>query len=282
MRGELVRNGFSIAAGETRDDIGYKYALMEMRRIPARPRRVHVATGFACPAEHAAGLAEIRRKVESGESLAPHQRLVRETDSEDALLNDWGVQHFHLGLTPDARGLVNRTGPLLFARVTASNFYMIRIFKHRVDWSRQSIVQTIRDNWPDSIAGYEAGERPEMYPSDDEITTLRKNGISPMAVTRAAVYVPLGGGIATDGSSVRAGIMSDRYFHWADDVQASLFANIDTVVSIARSKGCTMVPPFEFHLAFREDGSPCVIETNSRVRIPLTDRVPAAPSPVAP
>jgi hypothetical protein len=104
MRQALTAHGFSIPVTDTEDEVGYKFALMKMREMSARPRTVYVAKNFTCPIEHTKGLAEIRRKAEAGESLASHQRYVRHPDNEDALLNDWGVQHFHLGLTPRFEG----------------------------------------------------------------------------------------------------------------------------------------------------------------------------------
>jgi hypothetical protein len=288
MRDEVRRAGVPVHQTDSTDDIGYKFAVVQLRRIPVRPRRVHVARDFVAPSWTFSGILEIRRKAEMGEDLGPHQGKVRKDKVrkgtirkariEDDLLCDWAVQHFHLGTTADVTGFVGRTHALLFARVTDDDFYMIGLFGHETDWSRQRIVQTIEDNWPRSIAAYRVGNVPEAYTSDEEVAELRKAGISLMAATRGSVYAPLGGGFATDRSSVRAGMISDSWFRWADDQQRELVANVDAVVAQARAKGIEVQPPLEFHLAVRNNDM-CVVESNSGLLIRFRDRTTAQPAP---
>jgi hypothetical protein len=152
---------------------------------------------------------------------------------------------------------------LLFARVTDDAFYMIGIYQHG-DWSRQTIIKTIEDNWRETLV--KVGTEPETYISDDELADLRKKGISPFPATADGVYAPPGMGIATDGSSVRAGMMSDAYFRCARGLEKELITNLDALVAAARAKGVELTEPLEFHLVLREN------EKNSGIKVPLTDR----------
>ena len=81
------------------------------RTIDTRKRQVMESKQLQVPPQLQAGYAEIKRKAEAGESLIPHQsRGLDDSETKDPLLNDWGVQHLHLGTRLLAHGYIERTG----------------------------------------------------------------------------------------------------------------------------------------------------------------------------
>ena len=75
---------------------------------------------------------------------------LRSPSFNDALLNDWGIHHVHLGTTIDSDGFVTRTEPVLFARFDSANAYLIDVLPHG-SWSLQRLVKDLYDNWSASI-----------------------------------------------------------------------------------------------------------------------------------
>jgi hypothetical protein len=59
------------------------------------------------------------------------------------LLNEWGVHHLHLGAAPSSRdpSLIERSGPVLFARINPDDFYAINVYSHGA-WEQTSVLES--------------------------------------------------------------------------------------------------------------------------------------------
>ncbi len=64
--------------GVNRDEVPFRYFDSLRRDIPSRPRQLKISDNFVCAADYDAGWSNLRRKVEAGESLKPHQSKVNE------------------------------------------------------------------------------------------------------------------------------------------------------------------------------------------------------------
>jgi hypothetical protein len=120
------------------------------RRISPRPRQVIRARDFSCPPAHAAGLAQLVTDIETGADLAPRlSRSLDEFEFIDGMLVEWGIYHFHLGTTPHPKrpGLIQSTGDLVYAIVSADTVYFLAVLPHR-QWSNERLLQVIEENWP--------------------------------------------------------------------------------------------------------------------------------------
>lgn len=76
----------------------------------------------------------MQRKIVGGEDLCPHlSRRHARLDTLDGLLNEWGVHHLYLGTAHTAvgSGYMKRSGPVLFARITETDFYAINVYQER-------------------------------------------------------------------------------------------------------------------------------------------------------
>lgn len=205
LRVELLAKGYDLPTDVTDDGVVEGYLNILNRQIPARPRAFHESLAINCPLELTPGYEELKRKVEVGESLKPHQSTsINRPDYYDPLYLDWRIQHFHLktGPHPTRTGFVQRSGPLLFAQVTETDFYAIQVYEHGA-WSKQEIIEVIETNWPHQLDRFRMkGVRPlgSMY-TDDDIAAFRKAGITAMTVAGGNLIAPMGGGFRSNGRS---------------------------------------------------------------------------------
>jgi hypothetical protein len=180
-----------------------------LRRWPAaRPRRVWEADDFTCPREVAAGWALLRERVLKGEDIRPH--LAREhsaLDYRDGLLNEWNINHLHLGIKPYFKdpSYVARTSQLAFALITDDDFYAINIYRRHGDWESSNIIESVHRNWPEVIRRYRINGVPGESLNNQGRKMLRGSNVQTFTtVSDGTVYAPIHGGVACSGVSVEA------------------------------------------------------------------------------
>jgi hypothetical protein len=118
-------------------DVCFRYFDALRRRITAVPRAVTVADDFVCPPEHQAGSNELQKKVRKGQDINAnlskrHASLV----NLDGIMAEWGVHHFHLGVTVDSKNPVSMESlqflqkphtdhepGIVYPRITRSGFW---------------------------------------------------------------------------------------------------------------------------------------------------------------
>lgn len=175
-RMRLGEVGYSIATSERDEQVCRKYFNVVHRRIDVKPRAVLFSNDFQCSPDRQPGLDEIQRKSGCGEDLRPHQSTrLDKLKFEDALFNDWGIHHLHLNTVVEPNGVIERSGPVLFVRVTDDALYCIAVAEHGT-WSRQDMLEILHRSWPESIADFRLrGIAPENV-TDEQIETLRSKG----------------------------------------------------------------------------------------------------------
>lgn len=179
------------------------YHRYKFRKINESPRTVHVSNTFTCFSEFENTYNDIIRKIENGEPLRPYQsRKLKDTDYDDAMLMDWGVQHLHLGdnLQPD--GFIQRTNELLFVRFTNTDAYIINIFEHD-NWTDLEVLEIIHNNWPQSIEDFLIKDAVDLAfsPEKEDLKQLRKAQInSAVKLSDGSIYMGPGMGVTTAGS----------------------------------------------------------------------------------
>jgi hypothetical protein len=120
----------------------------QMRRIPAKPRKVALWSRGVTPRQFQAArlkLLPLLRQVEAGKDLTPHlSDLVRTKGivltgaapsdrgkDIDAVLARHGLHHFHVGIAAPGNPK-GRSGSLVFAEVLDREFRIVAISDHRV------------------------------------------------------------------------------------------------------------------------------------------------------
>lgn len=271
LKNELAAFGYDITQMQSPEAVVHTFLNLTKRLVRPIPRTVLRAQSFSCPSDLATGLAEVERKISSGEDLSPHlSRLLRNPSFNDPLLNDWGIHHVHLGTTIDSDGFVVRTGPVLFARFDNTNAYLIDVLAHG-SWSLQRLVKELHDNWPASIKHFCLnGVLGLATPvSDKDVATLRKGNVNTMVdLGGGVVYAPIGGGYSTSGLSTEVVIQSDRCARLLRQMQQAIIENIDAIAKDAKEKGAAFpdCPRFELQI---DNGDLYAIEVNCMVAVPL-------------
>ena len=183
------------------------------RVLSATPRKIEKSTAFQCPDSRLNGLKQLEQAIASGKLLSPWlSKTIRNVSYEDAMLNDWGIHHLHLGEKISADGFIERTGELLFAIFTDITCYEIGVFKHG-DWSEIDLLEIVNQNWPELLESrklkgiIDISHNPT---TKEEITALRKAHVCYMLkLSDGSIIMPPGGGVMTDGTASDAVLAAD-------------------------------------------------------------------------
>jgi hypothetical protein len=234
---ELNYAGYAVATSDDEDAI-YTYTSIRHRRVRRRPRTIHKAT-YIVPPHLVAGEAQLCSKVASGGDLWPHQsRKIVNLAVEDGMLNDYGIQHFHLGITPDPRhsGLIAGTKELLFAIVKEDDFYAIGIYDHKA-WTKKAVLDVVHSTWPQVTETFTLKGVVGLSHSytDAEAKKLRAARINVLQQRPdGAVQMGMGGGVAADGSSLAVRRETDRLLDHIEDLQETVRTLLEPYVADGR------------------------------------------------
>ena len=184
-------------------------------RIPGVRKWVVCKSDFlqnqSLDANISAGLEKLVSAAKAGEDLRPWLHDAIFADKQDALMNDWGIQHFHLGgtfaATKNGRKRIARTGDVLFARhhEDTGYLYLIGICNHR-SFSEKNLLEIVQRNWPDLLVHAKIENLIDIShsPTGSEIHQLRKNQVNSAVEIGGTFFVGPGGGYTTSGHSTKA------------------------------------------------------------------------------
>ncbi len=265
---ELVAAGYATPTGPAAEIIR-SYANVRHRRVPQRPRKVHMAS-YTVPADLIAGEQSFLAAVARGADLRPYQstRLER-ADFNDGMLNDFGIQHFHLGEGPHPSkpGFVSRTEPVLFALVRDDDFYSLGCYAHGA-WSLTSLLDLIHATWPQLIAPSSPGSSNDASGmkviglthayTDAEVETLRKAGINALTQrSDGTIHVGPGGGVTTNGKSGKVAREVAAIKGSCNRLESELRATLASMLASG-----ALARPVTVHLAQRGHETFAVIDGN--------------------
>ena len=250
---KLICAGYSDPSLAKHEDIVRSYLNVRRRRVSIRRRAVHKAT-YSVPPHLVEGQKEFLAKVKAGDDLRPNQSTkLQQPDYEDAMLNDFGIQHFHLGTTRHATrpSFVVRTDPLLFAMVREDDLYCIGFYGHG-EWSKATLLDVVHENWPETISGYSLDGIMAAHPyTEDEHEQLRRADIN--VVTQrpdGTIHMGPGGGITLAGTSIKdmRDLMSARQF--CSDLESTVAVEVRKLVDEG-----TLTAPVRLKLRFVDRGA---------------------------
>jgi hypothetical protein len=210
---ELYRMGIVVPPEVTTiAETSYIFWNAKKRRIPAAPRRVHLAREFRMPGEDSdrAGAELLLQMFRDGEDVNPHlswhatnpKRFPREGERHkpdpfhDGLLNHWDIQHFHWDEGTDSTRV--RSSMMLFATVKPNDVYVIDVLDHGL-WARQDLLDRVHRNWPFLLKRFEQPEEGKQSRvqrlTDQQVATLRRRGYNAaFTALDGTQYFPPGGG----------------------------------------------------------------------------------------
>jgi hypothetical protein len=237
------------------------------RRPSIRPRRLWVADDFRCPPEHEGGWKALQLAVIGGKDLRPHlSSRHANLNTLDGLLNEWGVHHLHLGtaIVLGASTRVERSGAVLFARITDDDFFAIDIYPHGA-WESLSVLESLHRNWPDAIKQYRIrGLQGEPLTEVQRRSLRRKNVQAATTTSDGTVYMAIGGGVTSSGRSAEAIMRADMLWSDTDQLQLAVQVQIEKFMPHLQAAGYTdqseieatlvEVTPEVFRVAFSDYG----------------------------
>jgi hypothetical protein len=230
---EITALGYTIPPGTTERNIATIYFNVLRRMVPAQKRVVHTSKEFVCPAEVQSSLEALRIKIRNGDDVNPHlSRKLPSPVYNDPMLNDWGIQHLHLGEVLQPNGMIKGTRLVLFALFTSSAAYEIQIYDHG-NWSNRDVIEIVHNNWPQLIR---RASDPTMLdlshnPTSEGIAQLREVHVNSLLKTKdGTVYTPIGGGVATDGTSMIVVLQVNQHVRWLSTAEELFRSEIDKVI----------------------------------------------------
>jgi hypothetical protein len=196
--------------------------------IPSRRRVVYAPKDFNSPSDLQLGFEFLLEQVRCGACLRPHQTMKLLSPAFEDLLLDWGIHPFHLGIEMQSNGFVERTERLLFARVTDFSFFVLGVFEEGA-WTREGLVRTIHESWPDSIDRFRVLGIPANEPSSAEPERRQRGGgdsAGVVAMPDGTVYHALEVMPKAEGTSTRAmacaDAMRERLRWWEQDLRSNV------------------------------------------------------------
>jgi hypothetical protein len=242
MRAELTAQGWpadELARLDDRD-VRYQYLEARRRRIVDAPRTLQLSREFNCPPEREAGWQALQSKIRNGEDLNPHlSKAHASLFNHDGLLAEWGVHHFHLGVAADRKtpSYVERTGPLVYAMVTPTQFCAINVYSHG-RFEDSSVLEIIHRNWPHLIHRYCVTGVTAGNWSETERQAFRgKNGNVISATSDGTLYMPISGGVMASGVTFEAVRQGDYEQDRIRGIQASFAEKLPNMLNTLAKHG---------------------------------------------
>lgn len=246
---------------------------LSRRSVDPVPRKVHRSRVFAADLRCATYQAKIDQVVDflsRGDSAIDNpayqlrsrtlettfheqrQNIVRDRSGrpkvfQDYMLYDWNVQHFHIE--------PGRGNHLLFAYLTASDAYLVRIGTHD-DFANLAVLEEIEADWPGLLPRLRGVSIP-TNPTPKQIADLRKNNVT---------YVVGVGGAAIHAHALRA----------ADGTPFDVVTSQDRVMQWFRTllpQLEQMMPQIEKELGGKPDRAEMTVAVSSHVPHPSEIRI---------
>lgn len=247
MRATLYWWGYRVDPAAPFHDVAREFYNVWRRRVEPRLRTVHEAAEFTVPPSHALDYATLRTKFETGADVSLHlSGTIEDAAYEDALFNDWHIQHFHFHERP------RRSGDLVYALVGSDDIYVLGVFRHQ--FAVRELVERIHRNWPSLVAPYRArGLTPSGVPSSDaKIAAYRKMGaMSILELSDGSMYGSPGGGYASDGSSAQTTRLINYTQARLEQLEGWFRTEAMNVIQGIKNQGRTPSDPAAFKLVVR-------------------------------
>lgn len=275
-------NGIKMPPDANAGAVLVEYLNSQGRLIEMRSRQVFWSRELLArklPPNVSLAVRAIEQASAGGSNLNPYLSMRVQKVYNDMLLNDWGINHLHLGL-PGAGPppFVGRTGTLLYVYVAEETLYFVDVRSHE-SFDDQVLIEIVHNNWPHLLAKSRAVDVPGGHPLSREqrarlrgkVRGRRRGAVN--ALTQMAdgtVYFPHGGGYVMKGLSLAVRVDADvrhdricRHERWCknngDVLAAAIFERTERSLA-------------ELRLSLRlDDGDLLVVETQSGVQFKIND-----------
>ena len=286
---DIIKRYFSVEGISYEDkgsgsDFATRYLEMHTRRIYSRPRAVyfsdeiHYSLGDLARQQDE-GIREealdawhtvfrIWHLLVEGQTVLPYlSERVSNSRTQDWILWDYGMHHFHLNSQLDESGIVKRSDYLLLVIVTEEAAYFVDVRLHRDLsenlWVRQDLLKIVVSNWPElANSRVLRGVRGSSLTEDEE-RELRRKRTNHARASGGKAIAPLGGGMMADGSSLMCRWWGMNLVHELKWHESYLQSHSREVKAAFQAKGINANSEMQFQLVYLDslELSPEAIES---------------------
>ena len=143
---------------------------------------ISYARNIKIPKKSQKRVESVLKYLSKGGDITPYlsTQSVNLDRQQDLMFNDWNILHIHLGKKPHINKprFIERTGELLFLLYTVNEIRVLGLYHHNPPaWSRQELLQTIYDNWPELLSVFSEAQL-EVNFNDYQRGELRKSHVN--------------------------------------------------------------------------------------------------------
>lgn len=244
-----------------------RYLRARAKMILPRPRTVHYSAELraaldALEERYSEPLAAIQERFETGGDLTEFlSKLASKVDTPDAMLNDFGIHHLHLGekSSPDAKR-VRRSDRLLLVWVGVDDAYLIDIRPHPRNhdpddygWSHQEYLEIIERNWPHLQDPFELRGVRGTSISDIGRKELQRKNTNVVTLIGSRAIAPPGGGMTASGANLTHVCIATKLLRLVDQVQQVIETHWDECRRGLQTAGLRAENDTEFRLVRIDD-----------------------------
>ena len=184
----------------------------------------------------------LRHLFVEGAPVTPYlSRSTLSSKSNDQLLWDYGIHHFHLNRKLEQSGFVERSDYLLLALVSDTDAYFVDIRPHhdpdKLLWVRQDLLAIIHSNWPELIKSFTLRGVSGDTVTDEQKKELRRKNANLVPALGPYAVAPLGGGVMSDGSSSRCRYWADKLLHEIEQHESYFYSQPPELRASLEDKG---------------------------------------------
>lgn len=190
-------------------------------QIPKIPRKVFISKELERSEnfrKYEKEITHLKHKFENGEDVMPFTSKRKKSvswnsnPSNDYLLNDWNIHHFHLNTQLDKDNKVKRSKDLLFCFIDENNnnnnVYFLNIYPHSNEdksdnWSNKDLLEIMNNNWGDVLEPYRMEIIPDTNLNSKEMGLMRKSRVNSAVTIGDDAFLMIGGGYTVDGNSIQ-------------------------------------------------------------------------------
>ena len=197
------------------------------RRVPMLPRQVFVSREVSKHQRNLPAIEKIRSRLVAGLDVAPWlsaRTLTHKNDHRaDMMFNDWQILHFHLGGVYQAPTLIRRSGPLLYAHITAEQATLLDVQPHGA-WTQTALLEILLSTNAPALERYEAFKVTPMRLTDEQYSTMRKRGTNSLIEIAGRAFMP-GMALMSTGHAMRIEMYGNWFLRSVEKLRSELEAN---------------------------------------------------------
>lgn len=223
--------GFSVFPDNLRESLRIYFNYVN-RIVEQKKWFIEKSKNLSIPQNLQSGFDLLVSYLNDGKDITPFMsRKLKEPLFFDALLNDWGIHHLHIGHEFEEDGFVKRNKEVLFIKFWQETAYVVAIGDHNA-WSKKELLEEIDKNWPNLLQLFELKDAIDISPrpSNEDIKILRKVGLNTAVEINGKFYSSIGGGYSVSGDSIHSLLASNQTLRKIRDLEKYIKDNESKII----------------------------------------------------